>query len=247
SNDNLPKTSENLTTDWQGRKSRVCTYPIHEGPRKQIQLPRRVNASMSLEIHQLLNAVVPIGSEDYPSIKKAYVRSDNAGCYHNGALLLSLPYIAKRTGILPMRYDFSDPQAGKDICDRKIAPMKAHMRRYVNEKHDIKTAQDMKQALESHGGIKGCRTAIAKKMALGRGEAITSGPDGLFKYEELQVRPQQETGLEVLQQFGPRTRELGTIAGNAQDPSSKNDIYSCSETDCVLTFKTSSEAEAHMD
>ncbi|KAK3752453.1 hypothetical protein QZH41_013500, partial [Actinostola sp. cb2023] len=179
SNDNLPKTSENLTTDWQGRKSRVCTYPIHEGPRKQIQLPRRVNASMSLEIHQLLNAVVPIGSdsfavtsivenlfhavkEDYPSIKKAYVRSDNAGCYHNGALLLSLPYIAKRTGILPMRYDFSDPQAGKDICDRKIAPMKAHMRRYVNEKHDIKTAQDMKQALESHGGIKGCRTAIAK-------------------------------------------------------------------------------------
>jgi len=57
-----PKHRKNLTTDWQGRKSRVCTYPIHERPRKQIQLPRRVNASMSLEIHQMLNAVVPIGS-----------------------------------------------------------------------------------------------------------------------------------------------------------------------------------------
>ncbi|KAK3754759.1 hypothetical protein QZH41_010326, partial [Actinostola sp. cb2023] len=222
---------------------------------------------------KIVDTLMENDAEDYPTIKKAYVRfSDNAGCYHNGPLLLSLPYIAKRTGILPMRYDFSDPQAGKDICDCKIAPMKAHMRRYVNEKHDIKTAQDMKQALESHGGIKGCRAAIAKvnpSRDNGRNNRIPGisllnnfsfeengirawrsyniGTGRLFKYEELQVRPQQETGLEVLQQFGPRTRELGTIAGNAQDPSSKNDIYSCSETDCVLTFKTSSEAEAHMD
>ena len=100
--------------------------------------------------------------KDYSSINKVYLRSDNAGCYHNGPLFLSLSHIAKRAVIVPLRYDFSDPQAGKDICDRKIAPMKAHMRRYVNEKHDIKTAEDMKEALESHGGIKGCRAAVAK-------------------------------------------------------------------------------------
>ena len=32
-----------------------------------------------------------------------------------------------------MRYDFSDPQAGKDVCDRRTAALKAHMRRYINE------------------------------------------------------------------------------------------------------------------
>ncbi|KXJ05912.1 hypothetical protein AC249_AIPGENE28663 [Exaiptasia diaphana] len=87
---------------------------------------------------------------EYPSINKAYLRSDNAGCYHNGPLLLCLDKIGESTGITPIRYDFSDPQAGKDICDRKIAPMKAHIRRFVNEGNDVVTAEDMKRALESY-------------------------------------------------------------------------------------------------
>ena len=67
-----------------------------------------------------------------------------------------------RSGIKILRYDFSDPQAGKDICDRKTAPMKAHIKRWVNEKHDVLTAEDMKQAIESHGGLKGCRVAVVE-------------------------------------------------------------------------------------
>ena len=103
-----------------------------------------------------------IFAPEYPSINKAFLRSDNAGCYHNGPLLLSLSAIGKMTGIMPLRYDFSDPQAGKDICDWKTAPMKAHIRRWVNEKHDVIIAEDMKQALESHGGLKGCRAAVVE-------------------------------------------------------------------------------------
>ena len=56
--------------------------------------------------------------------------------------------MGERVGVMPLRYDFSDPQAGKDIYDRKTAPMKAHIRRWVVEKHDVTTAEDMKQALE---------------------------------------------------------------------------------------------------
>ena len=63
---------------------------------------------------------------------------------------------------MPQRYDFSDPQAGKDICDKRTVSMKAHIRRWINEKHDVVTAQHMKQALESHGGLKGCRVAVVK-------------------------------------------------------------------------------------
>ena len=85
---------------------------------------------------------------EYPSISKAFLRSDNTICYHNGPLILSLPVMGERTGVMPLRYDFSDPQAGKDICDRKTAPMKAHIRRWVDERHDVITAEGMKQALE---------------------------------------------------------------------------------------------------
>ena len=42
-------------------------------------------------------------------------------------------------------------QAGKDI-----------IKRWVNERHDVVTAEDMKAALESHDGIKGCRTAVVE-------------------------------------------------------------------------------------
>ena len=85
-----------------------------------------------------------------------YLRSDNAGCYHCGYLLLSLPSIGDRTGVKITRYDFSEPQAGKDICDRRVAVLKSHMRRFLNEGHDIRTASDMKTAIESYGGVKGC-------------------------------------------------------------------------------------------
>ena len=54
-----------------------------------------------------------------------------------------------------MRYDFSDPQAGKDICDRKTAPMKAHSRDGC-----VITEENMKEASESHSCLKGCRAAV---------------------------------------------------------------------------------------
>ena len=40
--------------------------------------------------------------------------------------------------------------------------MKTHIGRWVNEKHNVITAKDMKTALESHGGVKGVRAAVVK-------------------------------------------------------------------------------------
>ncbi|KAI8515676.1 hypothetical protein Bbelb_064890 [Branchiostoma belcheri] len=107
----------------------------------------------------IVQSVLQTIKSENPALSRVFLRSDNAGCYHCAPLILSLPAISRKTGISVQRFDFSDPQAGKDICDRKIASMKTHIRRYVNEKHDVLTANDMKEALESHGGIKGCRVA----------------------------------------------------------------------------------------
>ena len=57
-----PKHRRDLTIDWPGRKGHVCCYPNHQGTKKRINLPRRVNAAMSAEIFAAFNVVVPIGS-----------------------------------------------------------------------------------------------------------------------------------------------------------------------------------------
>ena len=96
-----------------------------------------------------------------PSIEEIFLRSDNAGCYHCAPLLLSIPTLAKRMGLPISRYDFSEEQAGKGLCDRKIAPMKANIQRYVNEGYDVTNAEEMYTALESYGGVRGCYVAVA--------------------------------------------------------------------------------------
>ena len=73
--------------------------------------------------------------------KKESHQIENA--YHSGSLLLSLPFISPRTSIKVPRYDFSELHSGRDMCDRKTAPVKAHIRRWVNQKDDVITAEDM--------------------------------------------------------------------------------------------------------
>ena len=58
------------------------------------------------------------------------------------------------------------------------------------------------------------------------------------------MKGQGDTGLKVIQPFGARTKQRGTIAENARP---RTEIFPCSETGCVLSFKTLDEAEQHMD
>ena len=101
-----------------------------------------------------------------PIISSAFMRQDNAGCYHNTMVLAACRWMKKVTGVKVERVDFSDPQGGKGACDRKAATIKAHVRRYLNEGHDILTADDLKEAMVSHGGIRGVRVAVVDAREL---------------------------------------------------------------------------------
>ena len=68
-----------------------------------------------------------------PGVKELFLRSDNAGCYHNAALLSSAAVIIASQGLVLKDHGFSEANSGKDVCDRKIAPLKAHAERYINE------------------------------------------------------------------------------------------------------------------
>ena len=88
----------------------------------------------------------------HPSLESVYFRSDEAGCYHNNLLVAAITcwLFGKRFGITVKNYDFSEPQSGKDICDRILCPLKASIREQCSEGHDILTASDMKEALKQH-------------------------------------------------------------------------------------------------
>ena len=75
------------------------------------------------------------------------MQSDEAGCYHNNYLIAAVRDIGDIVGVEVAGYHFSEPQNGKDVCDRILCPVKLAIRRYCNEGHDILTAQDMRKAL----------------------------------------------------------------------------------------------------
>ena len=97
---------------------------------------------------------------NFPNVKHAFLRSDEAGCYHCNHLIAAVKDIGDRVGITVARYDFSEPQQGKDVCDRVLCPMKAAIRKYCAEGHDIMNVGAMHEALKERP-VKGTTAAVA--------------------------------------------------------------------------------------
>jgi len=83
------------------------------------------------------------------NVQRVHLRSDEAGCYHSNSLIASARDIGDRVGISVESYDFSEPQSGKDICDRSLCPLKSSIRTYCSEGHDILTASDTMKSCSS--------------------------------------------------------------------------------------------------
>ena len=97
---------------------------------------------------------------EHPEITTAFFRQDNAGCYHNSKVLAACRLMQEATGVRVERVDFSDPQGAKGPCDRKAVTIKAHVRRFVDEGHDVLTATDLRDAILSNNGVRGARVTV---------------------------------------------------------------------------------------
>ena len=82
-----------------------------------------------------------------PQITQVSLRSNEAGCYHYNFPLAVATDAGKRFGLTVTQYDFSEPQYGKDVCDRILCRMKSAIRRYCCEGNDVLSAKDMRTAL----------------------------------------------------------------------------------------------------
>jgi hypothetical protein len=131
-------------------------------------------------------------------ICSAYVRCDNAGCYHGAQTLLSVKKLQEETNIMVRRFDFCEPQAGKGPCDRMAATVKGTVRRYVNEHNDCTTSGEFVLAAKTlpYLSIFACElspnTSIQPKVEW---DGITRYNNVLFESEAAQLNSSCRTTI----------------------------------------------------
>ena len=160
-----------------------------------------------------------------PLINSVFLRSDEAGCYHNNALIASLKDVEQRLGVQVKRYDYSEPAYGKDVCDRILCPMKSSICCYCDEGHDINCAANMRTALFERPvrGVSASVCVIDEKKnnlkvnkidgfsklhnftyddkGLRVWRAYDIGPGKLIPFDDVVVEHQEATGL-IVQENG---------------------------------------------
>ncbi|XP_035663381.1 uncharacterized protein LOC118407070 [Branchiostoma floridae] len=76
-----------------------------------------------------------------------YGQATMSGAYGTGA--------AMRAEILVSTVTEAD--SGKGSCDRQAAMIKSHIKAWINEEHNVETADEFKAAVESNGGVPGVK------------------------------------------------------------------------------------------
>ena len=61
----------------------------------------------------IIENTLEVVKKEHPQISEVYLRSDEAGCYHNNFLLAAVRDAGRQVGIAVILYDFSEPQYGK--------------------------------------------------------------------------------------------------------------------------------------
>ncbi|KAK3745252.1 hypothetical protein QZH41_010884, partial [Actinostola sp. cb2023] len=272
----LPSSFRETQKDWFGKRGKSWHVSVTITKQNDGELETKSFVHVFEQCTQNWFAVISIIEhtlttihKNNPAFNEAFLRSDNAGCYHCGFLALSLPSLGQRTGVTMRRYDFSDPQAGKDVCDRRIAVLKSHIRRYVNEGYNVHTAADMKTAMDSYGGVKGCYVAVVatnekcqtmtkhsltgiqtfnnllfESSGLRVWKAYNIGPGKYFTASQLEKmgEPQRATKLTVLQDFSDPEHEVGRVSRKLQPAKAGEPVVE--EEDEVVEENTDSKGDA---
>lgn len=172
----LPKKYREAQSDWFGKRG--ISWHVTVALRKNADGTMQTLTFLHVfeKCSQVSDTVLAIIDDVFsqlkstaPEISTVYLRQDNAGCYHSAAVLLSVQRLATKNNLNLAQVDYSDPQGGKGSCDRKAANVKNHIRVYLNEGHDVETAQQMVEAINSAGGVPGVRVTLC-------GQQITDTP-----------------------------------------------------------------------
>ena len=74
--------------------------------------------------------------------------------------IVTIPAIQLSSGVSVLAADFPDPQGGKGPANHMSATCKNHIRQYINEGPDVTTAEQINEAILSHGRVEGVRVVV---------------------------------------------------------------------------------------
>lgn len=158
----LPRKFRESQSDWFGKRGLPwhITVAMRKGTGGKMEMMTFVHLFESCNqdsrvVLAILNDVFRQLKDAMLTLHSVYLRQDNAGCYHCALTLVTARQVAELNNLCLRRMDFSDPQGGKGSCDRKAATIKSHMAIHLNSGHDIETASQMQEAIESFGGVPG--------------------------------------------------------------------------------------------
>lgn len=84
------------------------------------------------------------------------------------------------TDITVKEFNFSEVQSSKDICDARTISCRLHILNYVNEAHDAADVFQMKNALESQGGV--FNTCINHRCVHGKAAEAIRPVEGMLHH-----------------------------------------------------------------
>lgn len=105
--------------------------------------------------------------KDYPHIKNRFLKYNYAGCYAANGSAKAEYHISETRNFILKKYDYSEPQHGKDQAARESSTAKRCLEVYINTGHDVFTADDVKLGLQYMGsGSKNLKVSVVeiKKM-----------------------------------------------------------------------------------
>ena len=167
-----------------------------------------------------------------------------------------------------MRYDFSEPQHGKDVCDRILCPMKHAIQKYCNEGHDILTASDMRRALlerpvsgttasvnridyssitikvKNIDGISTYHNIEFEDTGIRVWKAFGIGEGRLLPFKDILINPQLSTNIQQEEEFSKK--ESRPVKPDERR-NTEDGLFECSVVGCGKVFRRFGDLELHLD
>ena len=205
---------------------------------------------------------------DFPELKCLFRKSDNAGCYSANSVAELTHKICKENEIQLLRYDYNEPQRGKDQADRESSIAKRYLNAFTHSGHNCTTASELKQGILYLGGPESSKVSVVEiskndtKITESKIQNIQSfhsvefqedkmtfwqyfgcGQGREIKYSNLTF----ESGLNVIKTFegGSKTPKRHKKQNTRKDRC-LNTLLFCPHPDCLQSFEQQDDFDRHI-
>ena len=209
--------------------------------------------------------------QDEPLVCKLLAKSDNAGCYSGNYQAESMHELCKSKAIKLLRYDYNEPQCGKDQCDRESAAAKSILRSFVDAGNDLLSAEHVFTGLHYGKGMRNAAVSVikVKTQDLRRDKVI-----GIQSYHSVEFQeenmvfwkfydigegePHPYTNLdampvsEVILPFSNTDKQQIEFASCSKAKKAKQhnhqlcSLFYCMESGCTSSFERRENLETHV-